>query len=97
MSHPDMTGAYPHVMRHTAVTTLVQGGVDLLTIQKISRHKTLLMVLRYVQLADDHIDTAIAALDAGMFDALIPELHTVGVQRSIGRAKVVAISSAKSV
>ena len=55
------------------------------------------MVLCYVQLADDHIDTAIAALDAGMFDALIPELHTVGVQRSIGRAKVVAISSAKSV
>jgi hypothetical protein len=37
----------PHVMRHTAITDLVQSGVDLPTIQKVSGHKTLAMVLRY--------------------------------------------------
>lgn len=82
-------------MQHTTITTLVQAGVDLPTIQKISGHKTLLMVMRFVHLADDHIDTAIATLDTGMFDALTPELHRAGNQRSSGRAKVVAISSAK--
>jgi site-specific recombinase XerD len=29
----------PHVMRHTAITALVQAGVDLPTIQKISGHR----------------------------------------------------------
>ena len=37
----------PHVMRHTAITKLVQAGVDLPTVQRISGHKTLTMVLRY--------------------------------------------------
>ncbi len=32
----------PHVLRHTAITELVQAGVDLPTIQKVSGHKTLL-------------------------------------------------------
>jgi integrase len=36
----------PHVMRHTTITFLVQAGVDLPTIQRISGHKTLAMVLR---------------------------------------------------
>ncbi|WP_373475925.1 tyrosine-type recombinase/integrase [Sphingorhabdus sp.] len=90
------TKVTPHVMRHTAITALVQAGVDLPTIQKISGHKTLLMVMRYVHLADDHIDTAIAALDTGMFDAITPELHTAGNLALNGRAKVVAISSGKA-
>ena len=48
----------PHVMRHTAITTLVQAGVDLPTIQKISGHKTLTMVLRYAHVHGQHIDGA---------------------------------------
>jgi integrase len=52
----------PHVMRHTAITNLVQAGVDLPTIQKISGHKTLAMVLRYTHVHSPHIDTAIAAI-----------------------------------
>src|SRR6185437_10369503 len=36
----------PHAMRHTAITTLVQAGVDLPTVQRISGHKTMTMVLR---------------------------------------------------
>ena len=52
----------PHVMRHTAITALVQAGVDLPTIQKISGHKTLTMVLRYAHVHGQHIDRAIEAI-----------------------------------
>lgn len=41
----------PHVLRHTAITKLVKAGVDLPTIQRVSGHKTLTMVLRY-----SHVD-----------------------------------------
>jgi integrase len=43
----DPVAITPHVMRHTAITKLVQAGVDLPTIQRISGQKTLAMVLRY--------------------------------------------------
>jgi len=52
----------PHVMRHTAITNLVKSGADLPTIQKISGHKTLAMVLRYTHVHGQHIDRAIATL-----------------------------------
>jgi integrase len=60
----------PHVMRHTAITKLVQAGVDLPTIQRISGHKTLAMVLRYTHVHGQHIDQAIRALGRTM-----PELN----------------------
>jgi len=53
----------PHVMRHTAITRLVEAGIDLPTIQRISGHKTLAMVLRYAHVSGTHIDAAMAALD----------------------------------
>ena len=49
-------------MRHTAITRLVEAGVDLPTIQRISGHKTLTMVLRYTHVHGTHIDLAIKAL-----------------------------------
>ena len=49
-------------MRHTAITNLVKAGVDLPTIQKISGHKTLAMVLRYTHVHGRHIDEAIKAI-----------------------------------
>lgn len=66
----------PHVMRHTAITRLVRAGVDLPTIQKISGHKTLSMVLRYVHIHGQHIDDAIRALDTGFAGTITPKLHT---------------------
>lgn len=66
----------PHILRHTAITGLVKAGVDLPTIQKISGHKTLAMVLRYTQLSDSHVDDSVAVLDDGFSDAIAPELHT---------------------
>lgn len=59
----------PHVMRHTAITALVQAGVDLPTVQRISGHKTLSMVMRYSHVHGSHIDRAIKAIGR-----TIPEL-----------------------
>ena len=56
----------PHVMRHTAITNLVIAGVDLPTIQKISGHKTIAMVLRYTHVHGAHIDQAIKAIGRGI-------------------------------
>jgi integrase len=53
----------PHVLRHTAVTKLVMSGADLMTIMRISGHKTLRMVQRYAHVSAPHIDQAIRALD----------------------------------
>ena len=75
----------PHVMRHTAITNLVQAGIDLPTIQRISGHKTLKMVLRYTHVHGRHIDQAIQAIGRGLpepvanktADTTTPELHTL--------------------
>jgi hypothetical protein len=50
-------------MRHTAITRLVKAGVDLPTIQRISGHKTLAMVLRYTHIYGEHLDEAVAKLE----------------------------------
>lgn len=65
----------PHVLRHTAITGLIKDGVDLPTVQRISGHKTLSMVLRYTHLTDDHINDSIAKMDAAFSAAIAPELH----------------------
>lgn len=53
----------PHTLRHTAVTHLVQAGVDLPTVQRISGHKTLSMVARYAHQNGSHIEAAMARLE----------------------------------
>ncbi len=67
----------PHVMRHTAITRLVQAGIDLPTIQRISGHKTLSMVLRYAHVSGAHIDAAMAALDRTLPEPAAPEKNDV--------------------
>jgi integrase len=54
----------PHVLRHTVVTHLVQAGVDLPTVQRVSGHKTLAMVARYAHQNGEHIRTAMDKLEA---------------------------------
>ena len=54
----------PHVLRHTAITALVQAGVDLPTIQRISGHKTFAMVERYAHQNGSHIQAAMDKLQA---------------------------------
>lgn len=86
----------PHVMRHTGITRLVQAGVDIPTIQKISGHKTIAMVMRYVHLSDEHIDDSIAAIDTGFLDALTPELHTDLISGTGKSRKIVPLRGRKS-
>jgi integrase len=76
----------PHVMRHSAITKLVEAGVDLPTIQRISGHKTLAMVLRYTHVHGRHIDDAIKALGrtlpAPTANTITPELHKASRQQA---------------
>jgi len=91
----DPSKVTPHIMRHTGITRLVKAGIDLPTIQRISGHKTLKALMRYVHLDDDHIDRSIAAIDTAFLGSFTPELHTPSKQAAESDAKVVAISSAK--
>jgi integrase len=52
-----------HTLRHTAITHLVQAGVDLPTVKRISGHKTLAMVERYSHQNGEHIRAAMNKLD----------------------------------
>ncbi|MFP6732602.1 MAG: tyrosine-type recombinase/integrase [Rhodospirillales bacterium] len=78
----------PHVMRHTAITKLVIAGVDLPTIQRISGHKTLEMVLRYTHVHGTHIDKAIEHIGRGLPEqdgnestVIRPKFRTPGEQK----------------
>ena len=53
-----------HTLRHTAITHLVQAGVDLPTVKRISGHKTLAMVERYAHANGAHIQAAMDKLQA---------------------------------
>ena len=52
-----------HTLRHTAITHLVQAGVDLPTVKRISGHKTLAMVERYAHQNGEHIQEAMNKLE----------------------------------
>ena len=52
-----------HTLRHTAITHLVQAGVDLPTVKRISGHKTMAMVERYAHQSGAHIADAMEKLD----------------------------------
>lgn len=60
----------PHTLRHTAVTHLVQAGVDLPTVQRISGHKTLAMVARYAHQNGAHIQSAMERLQGRIGEAV---------------------------
>ena len=51
-----------HTLRHTAITHLVQAGVDLPTVKRISGHKSLSMVERYSHQNGAHIGAAMDKL-----------------------------------
>ncbi|MBT3509312.1 MAG: site-specific integrase [Nitrospina sp.] len=71
-----------HTLRHTAVSHLVQAGVDLPTVKKISGHKTLAMVERYSHQNGEHIQAAMDKLEGrynssgkGFLGSITQELH----------------------
>jgi integrase len=52
-----------HTLRHTAITHLVQAGVDLPTVQRFSGHKTIQMVFRYSHQSTDHLHWALDKME----------------------------------
>ncbi len=52
-----------HTLRHTAISHLVQAGIDLPTVKRISGHKTLQMVERYSHQDGSHIQAAMDKLE----------------------------------
>ena len=52
-----------HTLRHTAISHLVQSGVDLPTVKKISGHKTLSMVEKYSHQNSEHVRAAMDKLE----------------------------------
>lgn len=52
-----------HTLRHTAIAHLVQSGVALPTVKRISGHKTLIMVERYAHQNGAHIQTSMSKLE----------------------------------
>ena len=60
----DPTQLVRHTLRHTAITHLVQAGVDLPTVKRISGHKTMAMVERYAHQSGPHIAEALEKLES---------------------------------
>lgn len=58
----DVKQVVRHTLRHTAITHLVQAGVDLPTVKRISGHKNLNMVERYSHQNGTHIQAAMDKL-----------------------------------
>ncbi len=58
----DVKQVIRHTLRHTAITHLVQAGVDLPTVKRISGHKNLSMVERYSHQNGTHIQSAMDKL-----------------------------------
>lgn len=57
------TAVCRHTLRHTAITHLVQSGVDLPTVARISGHRTLAMVAKYAHANGEHIQAATDKLE----------------------------------
>ena len=52
-----------HDLRHTFATRLVQGGVDIYTVQKLGRWKTISMVIRYAHHYPESLRSGVEILD----------------------------------
>ena len=48
----------PHSLRHSYATHLIEAGVDLLEVQKILDHHSILTTIRYTHLTDQRKDNA---------------------------------------
>ena len=52
-----------HCLRHTFISRLCMAGVPLPTVQKLARHRSIQMTLRYAHLCPDHTDQALQLLE----------------------------------
>ncbi len=52
-------GQAAHVLRHTFASHFIMGGGDILTLQRILGHSSIVMTMRYAHLSPDHLTEAI--------------------------------------
>ncbi|UXK13651.1 tyrosine-type recombinase/integrase [Erwinia pyrifoliae] len=60
-------GQRTHVLRHTFASHFMMGGGNILVLQQILGHSTIIMTMRYAHFAPDHLD---AAITLNPFDSL---------------------------
>ncbi len=63
-------GQASHVLRHTFASHFVQGGGNILILQKILGHSSLAMTMRYSHLAPEHLADALRLNPLASFDTL---------------------------
>nr|WP_268807007.1 tyrosine-type recombinase/integrase [Halopseudomonas aestusnigri] len=52
-------GQAAHVLRHTFASHFMQNGGNILTLQKILGHSTVVVTMRYAHLAPEHLQDAV--------------------------------------
>lgn len=71
-----------HDLRHTFASRLVMADVNILTVQKLMRHETLTMTLRYAHLAPSHLHEAVEKLAASKSTESVQTVPTAAQQES---------------
>jgi Phage integrase family len=74
-----------HTLRHTAITHLVNAGVDLPTVQRISGHKTFQMVCHYAHQNQEHVQAALSKLDSRIVATAPSQISAANVMRDYTR------------
>jgi integrase len=59
----DPSKVIPHTMRHTAITNLIETGAHARTVQQVSGHKSLDMVMRYTHARQERVDEALEKME----------------------------------
>jgi site-specific recombinase XerD len=77
-----------HDLRHTFATRLIQAGVDIYTVQKLGRWKTITMVMRYAHHYPESLRSGIETLDR--LPAAKPKNQTSVTIRSQSKKKGIA-------
>lgn len=58
-----LQGLHPHVLRHTLATSLVEAGVDLVSVQSVLGHRSLQTTQKYVAVRPQRLAEAIGTID----------------------------------
>ena len=74
-----------HDLRHTFATRLVQAGVDLYTVQKLGRWKTISMIMRYAHHCPESLRSGVEVLDriSGKISTNLAQSEEKGVTASV--------------